>query len=132
MQIFQISASVVAFVSNLGLRVQLVNNLPAHTPQLQLFRRRLALAFFFEDPSYMMKSSDSLLTISVVAKHLEDSTFDINKDTDYKELSGLISLLDIGIDDGFPSSGQMKHLRKRSSTKKLIYLLVGSERCIAG
>lgn len=85
------------------LRLQLVSNLPACAPALGFLRRRLALAFFFEDPSYLSKAPQDLLNLDTVTDHLLRRAFDIKVDTDYAQLAARISILDIGIDHGISS-----------------------------
>jgi hypothetical protein len=87
------------------LRLQLLNCLPSHTPRLHLFRRRLALTFFYNDSSYLTCPEGDLLKIQRIIRELEKSEFNIDSSTDYTRLSSLISILDICVDDGAsPSS----------------------------
>lgn len=67
-----------------------------------MFRRRLALAFFFRDPSYFSKPSESLVDLKIVAPLLRGPRFRINNTTDYAELAASITFLNIGIDSGDP------------------------------
>lgn len=85
------------------LRLQLVSNLPAYAPALGLLRRRLALAFFFEDSSYLSKGPQDLLNLDTVTDRLLRRAFDIKVNTDYAQLAARISILDIGIDHGISS-----------------------------
>jgi len=92
----------------------MMSNLPAYTPVLGLLRRRLALAFFFEDPSYLSKAPQDLLDLDAVTNHLLRPAFDIKVDADYAQLAARISMLDIAIDHGI-SSVDMCDLRGEAS-----------------
>ena len=89
-------------VNDSVLRLQLLENIPASSPRSNLFRRRLALAFFFEDDIYFSKDSEQLLDLRAVVRHLQKPCFAIRNDTDYPELTALISILSIGVDNGDP------------------------------
>lgn len=85
------------------LRLQLIRNLPVYTYRTAVFRRRLALAFFFHDREYLMKPEiDSIVDLTSIATYIETPRFAINKKTDYAQLMASMALLDIGIDMGDP------------------------------
>ncbi|PWW78450.1 hypothetical protein C7212DRAFT_351216 [Tuber magnatum] len=87
-------------------RYSLLTNLPCVTPRTHLFRRRLALAYLFQDPTYLRKDYPDLVRLQRFARLIKSSpTFEINNDTDYDELRATICILDIAIDDG-PTSGE--------------------------
>jgi len=102
------------FTVDSQLRLQLISNLPAYAPVLGLLRRRLALAFFFEDLSYLSKAPHDILDLYAVTDHLLRPAFDINVDADYAQLAARISILDIAIDHGI-SSVDMCDLRGEAS-----------------
>lgn len=85
------------------LRLQLINNLPTYTPLLGLLRRRLALAFFFENSSYLSRAPQNAFDLSTVTDYLRRPAFDIKVDADYAQLAARISILDIAIDRGVPA-----------------------------
>ena len=78
--------------------------MPVMTTRVHLFRRRLALSFFFLDDAYLAASSP--LRIRQVTDQLRTARFHVNNDTDYSELAAAMSILDIGLDDG-RSSGEL-------------------------
>lgn len=94
------------------LRLLLVSNLPAHSPALGFLRRRLALAFFFEDSSYLSKAPDDLLSLDAVTTHLLSPAFEIKDDMDFAQLAAQISILDIGIDHGISSTSTCNDQRE--------------------
>ena len=87
-------------VTDTTLRSQLLKNIPTSSPKLNLFRRRLALSFFFEDASFNTKPPKSLLNLRSIARHLQGPQFVIRRDTDFSNLAALITILSIGIDNG--------------------------------
>ncbi|KAI9659680.1 MAG: hypothetical protein M1829_006553 [Trizodia sp. TS-e1964] len=96
----QVSRSLISFVRDPQLRLQLINCLPVYVPRLHTLRRRLALAYFFEDSANITASADYLANIPRIIRHLQKPQFSINANTNYPVLGALMSLLDIGIDDG--------------------------------
>ena len=88
------------FTVDSQLRLQLVSNLPAYTPALWFLRRRLALAFFSENPSYLSKPPQDFGNLGTLTEYLLRPAFDIKVDTDYAQLAARISVLDIAIDHG--------------------------------
>ena len=81
-----------------SLRVQLLRSLPILSPDWISLRHRLALAFLFNCPSYLPKSSSIPFSLDAVSAHLSTSAFNITNDTDYATLSSSITILDIAID----------------------------------
>lgn len=82
--------------------------LPATTPRLAHFRRQLALAFFLASPEPLytdLHSNPQAASIhNAILERLENSgVFELDDDTDFAELTALISILDIGIGPGFSS-----------------------------
>ncbi|KAI9880758.1 MAG: hypothetical protein M1830_000647 [Pleopsidium flavum] len=98
--VLRTSQVIFGFTTDTQLRLLLVSNLPTYAPALGLLRRRLALAFFFEDSSYLSKASDDLLTLDAVTTHLLNPAFEVKEDMDFAQLAARISILDIGIDHG--------------------------------
>ncbi|KAI9838892.1 MAG: hypothetical protein M1819_004100 [Sarea resinae] len=91
----------VSFVQDPPMRYRLICSLPAFPSRHHTFRRRLALTYFFNDDlNYLTKPLDSLLRLPDIITYLLRPSFCISKDTNYSELAALISILDIGIDDG--------------------------------
>ncbi|KAL9608469.1 MAG: hypothetical protein Q9167_006701 [Letrouitia subvulpina] len=83
-------------------RLQLLQGLPVSSLWTSLFRRRLALAFFFEDDRYSSENASSLISLRTIASHLSNPQFNVANETIYPELAASIGILAIGIDDGDP------------------------------
>ena len=82
--------------------LQMLRCIPATTSQLSLLRRRLSLAFFFDDPNYLAKKPPDLISFKKITAQLRKPEYSIAIDTDYLELAAAIAILDIGLDDGDP------------------------------
>lgn len=80
----------------------MLQNIPAYSPRLSLLRRRLALAFFFEDELFLQKKPEDTIDFNSIVRHLQKSCFIIQNTTDYAELAALIAILSIGVDNGDP------------------------------
>ncbi|KAL8732366.1 MAG: hypothetical protein Q9166_002764 [cf. Caloplaca sp. 2 TL-2023] len=89
-------------VQDPSLQLQLLRNLPSSSSRQNLLRRRLALAFFFYDPSFLSKDREKLVDMKVITRHLSTSNFVVNSETDYPGLAASIAILAIGLDDGDP------------------------------
>ncbi|KAH0563044.1 hypothetical protein GP486_002390 [Trichoglossum hirsutum] len=63
-------------------------------------RELVALAFFFNDSSYLTLPEDDLLELRRITRELEKPEFSIDNNTDYIRIASLISILDICIDNG--------------------------------
>jgi hypothetical protein len=57
------------------------------------------MCFYFNDISYSRKHSHHLMDLRLFLARLQDPTFDITPQADYRELTALVSLLDIAVDD---------------------------------
>ena len=88
-------------------RLQLLKAIPASTVRLNLVRRRLALSFFYQDPSFLSKSPPDLVDFPAIIHHLRGPEFKIVTTTDYTRLAASISILDIGLDDGDPPTSPL-------------------------
>ena len=95
-------AAVYPIVVDSKFRLQLLQNIPTCSPRPVVFRRRLALAYFFHDQHYLTKSTANLLDLRSISTKLEDPGFAIRNDTEYPELAAVIGILSIGIDRGDP------------------------------
>ena len=104
------------------LRLQLVSNLPAYAPALGILRRRLALAFFFEDPSYLCKAQQTLLNLDTIANYLLRPAFDMKVDADYVQLAARISILDIALDHGISSVDECDVRSEASFNREVDFL----------
>ena len=90
-------------VNDPALRLQLVRNLPVSDFRTAIFRRRLALAFFFEDTSYLGKPAEEpMVNLDSIAAYLQVPRFNIDKKTDYAGFTTSMAMLDVGIDAGDP------------------------------
>ncbi|KAI9817457.1 MAG: hypothetical protein M1827_001067 [Pycnora praestabilis] len=98
--LLRISESLNASAQYPPFRHQLVKYLPPFSPRLHLLRRRLALAFFFDDSSYLGSPPDLVLQLSQVMERLQGPAFDVTSDIDFTEFAATISILDIGLDNG--------------------------------
>ncbi|MCJ1397508.1 hypothetical protein MMC11_000701 [Xylographa trunciseda] len=84
------------------LRLQMLRCIPATTLRLSLLRRRLSIAFFFDNPSYLAKQSPDFFSIRKTIAQLRKPEYLIGTNTDYPQLAAAIAILDIGLDDGDP------------------------------
>ena len=73
-------------------------------PRLVLFRQRLALSFFFQDPQYFSAEPEDLIDFRSIAIHLENPRYTINSATDYSALAASIDILSIAVGCGNPLS----------------------------
>ncbi|KAB8337154.1 hypothetical protein FH972_021459 [Carpinus fangiana] len=89
-------------VHNLTLRSRMVSAMPDTTLKLHQYKRRLALAFFFNDTALLEVSLEEVSALAArIASKLKrldvlDSTID------YADIAAQVLLLDIGIGEGFP------------------------------
>ncbi|KAI4182836.1 MAG: hypothetical protein LQ348_004792 [Seirophora lacunosa] len=101
----QITTALIAVfhsVKDLGLQLRLLRSFPAFSPASALLQRRLALAFFFDERSFLMKTAGNLVDFKAIRRHLNRPEFVVNSTTDYSDLAAAIVILAIGIDDGDP------------------------------
>ncbi|KAL8773510.1 MAG: hypothetical protein Q9209_001614 [Squamulea sp. 1 TL-2023] len=89
-------------VHDSGLQMQLLRHFPSSSSQQSIIRRRLALAFFFTDPTYLSTNKLNMLNIKRITQHLNQPRFLINSETDYPDLAAAIAILAIGLDNGDP------------------------------
>jgi hypothetical protein len=57
------------------------------------------MCFYFDDDSYSRDHSHSIMDLNAFIKRLDDPDFDTDAQTDYRELTALILLLDVAVDD---------------------------------
>ena len=86
------------------LRLRLLQNIQASTYRLTLLRRRLALAFFFQDIGYLCQRGNDTLDLKNIARDLEGPRFIISNATNYGALAATFGILNIAIDSGDPPS----------------------------
>ena len=102
-ELYQSLIKVYGSVTDPRLRLQLVSHLSVYDFRTAVFRRRLALAFFFEDTKYLkIPATEPMIDLNSIAAYLQTPRFRITKKTDYAELASSLALLDIGIDGGDP------------------------------
>ncbi|RFU32528.1 hypothetical protein B7463_g3840, partial [Scytalidium lignicola] len=82
------------------LQLHVVNCIPSTSGRIHDLRRRLAMAFYFNDIKYIAKPSHSIINLDHIQNRLNDAEFKINEKTDFRELAARITLLDIAVDDG--------------------------------
>jgi hypothetical protein len=58
------------------------------------------MCFYFDNVVYSKDHSHSMMDLDVFITRLDDPAFDTNPQTDFRELTALILLLDIAVDDG--------------------------------
>lgn len=102
----EIALNLISTISDAPYRLRALNTLPVYTPRTHLFRRRLALSYIFDDPSYLTHPYTNLVRISRFSDILLKPQYEINKNTDYSDLQSLASIMDIAIDDG-PTAGNV-------------------------
>ncbi|KAA8569084.1 hypothetical protein EYC84_000754 [Monilinia fructicola] len=96
-----ICATLFSTVELPSLRLRIVTSIPpTRSSRLHELRRRLALTFYFSSLPTSLHPPQSIISIRALIQRLKDPPFQINRNTDYRELSSLILLLDIAIDDG--------------------------------
>ncbi|QSZ34854.1 hypothetical protein DSL72_007713 [Monilinia vaccinii-corymbosi] len=96
-----ICATIFSTVELPSLRLRVVNSIPpTRSSRLHELRRRLALTFYFSSLSKSLHPPQAIISIPALIQRLKDPPFQINRNTNYRELSSLILLLDIAIDDG--------------------------------
>lgn len=78
----------------------MVESISSINPMTHDLRRRLAMAFCFNDPSLSKTHSHQIMDLDKFHERLNNKAFDAKPDTDYRELAALVSLLDIAVDDG--------------------------------
>lgn len=82
------------------LRLKIIDSISSTTARTHDLRRRLAMCFYFKDLSFSKNHSHSIMDLNVFIRRLDDPDFDANSQTDYRELTALILLLDTAVDDG--------------------------------
>lgn len=85
-------------------RSRLLTRLPVQSLRTHLFRKRLALGFYYEDSAYFTSSQNELVNLTDIVSRLKSPQFEITPATDYGELKNRLEILDIAVDDG-PSKG---------------------------
>ncbi|KAK2760296.1 hypothetical protein FQN54_002364 [Arachnomyces sp. PD_36] len=88
-------------------RAQLLKHITPITPSISLVRCRLALSFFFQDPSLLEASTETLFDLNRISTRLKDKRFKFNRlqsqrgqQFDFSELAAFTTFLDIGICPG--------------------------------
>ncbi|KAI9734411.1 MAG: hypothetical protein M1818_006799 [Claussenomyces sp. TS43310] len=95
-----ICTSVYTTIQQATLRCQVLQCLPASSQRMHDIRRRLALAFVFEDLGKATSPAHQTIDLWEITKLLDGPRFKISEATNYGELAALISILDIAIDNG--------------------------------
>ncbi|KAI9711505.1 MAG: hypothetical protein M1820_002068 [Bogoriella megaspora] len=89
-------------VQNPQFRLRVLQCIPSTDSQLETYKRRVALAFFFDNKEYLQSDPRDPLLPTWTIRHLQKSpNFDINPGTSYPTLHALTSILDIAISGGF-------------------------------
>lgn len=82
------------------LQLNMVNCIPPTSARIHDLRRRLALAFYFNNIKYTSKPSYSTIDLEDIRNRLNDPEFKVTDKTDFRELAARVTLLDIAVDDG--------------------------------
>ncbi|KAG9237068.1 hypothetical protein BJ875DRAFT_396033 [Amylocarpus encephaloides] len=82
-----------------SLRIHIILTIPSTTPRSHELRRRLAISFFFDDLSRSTPPPFTTPPLETFITRLLDRPFRIGPRTDYAELTALVGLLDVAIDD---------------------------------
>ncbi|EFE31150.1 uncharacterized protein ARB_02019 [Trichophyton benhamiae CBS 112371] len=89
------------------LQCLLLRNIPPITPEIALFRCRLASAFLFMDSSPLDKSDSELINLRKISSQLKGERFRVNEHRpedkepfDFANLAALTTILDVAIDSG--------------------------------
>ncbi|KUJ23534.1 uncharacterized protein LY89DRAFT_635843 [Mollisia scopiformis] len=96
----QICTILFGAVEESTLRLQMVEVISSIHPRTHDLRRRLAMCFYFNDATYAKSHSHTLMDMESFINRLHSPDFDTSPQTDYRELTALILLLDIALDDG--------------------------------
>lgn len=99
-QLQALSAIIYPSVQDSTLRLLMLQNIPASSSRLSLLRRRLSMAFFFDDETFLSRDNEHLIDMKLIAHQLRKPRFKIRNDTDYPELAARIAILSIGIESG--------------------------------
>lgn len=87
-------------IASLGPVGQQPPNAPAELQRRPLdLKRRLASAFFFDDQKRADTRPEDTVTIRAVIDRLEDDEFQLNAETDFKELQALMMMLNVALGD---------------------------------
>ncbi|KFX99850.1 hypothetical protein V490_01627 [Pseudogymnoascus sp. VKM F-3557] len=97
----QICSNIYKTVTQEPLCLQILNCIPDFTSRPRDLRRRLSLAVFSQDCDVIQKPTDDSLELQKLVQVLNGPKFQINRNTDYVQLSALIGLVNIVIDDKF-------------------------------
>ncbi|KDB22789.1 hypothetical protein H109_05290 [Trichophyton interdigitale MR816] len=94
-------------VKDTTLQCLLLRNIPPITPEIALFRCRLASAFLFMDSSPLDKSDAELINLRKIISQLKGDRFKVNEHRpedkepfDFANLAALTTILDVAIDSG--------------------------------
>jgi hypothetical protein len=96
----ELCISIFQSVDEATLRFQILRCIPQTSPRSHELRRRLALAFFFDDVKYSVQAPEVTLDLRDITRKLNEPQFKLDRESDYHELSATISILDIAIDNG--------------------------------
>lgn len=106
-------------INDATLRLQLLQALPAWSSRLTLLRQRLALAFFYQNTSYLSKQAPDLVNLKSISHRLQSPQFNIRNTTDFSELAASIEIVSIGIDDGNPPNTSVPEEEEKAFNKEV-------------
>lgn len=100
-------------IANLGPVALQLPNSPVELQRRTLdLKRRLASVFFFDDLKRADKKPEETINIRAIIDRLEEDEFQLNMETDYKELHALMMMLNVALGDAsghrVPTAGLIK------------------------
>ncbi|KAI5464477.1 hypothetical protein BGZ63DRAFT_421506 [Mariannaea sp. PMI_226] len=96
-------------VKSQSIRSNVLACLPRDHIESNELRRRLAVAFLFEDPELSRQDPDKVVTIRALANRLDRDDFRFKSNTDFTELQAGITFFDAALDDGcFSPTGDLE------------------------
>ena len=99
-QLCDLCASLFRSVRDVSLRAQLVQRFPAFTMRSSSLRRKLAMAFLFDDLQAIESTTTPILERITFA--LNDQKFRITRETDFSKLAAHVTFFNVALDDGEP------------------------------
>lgn len=108
--------------------MQIALTIPSTSPRTHDLRRRLALCSFFDEISFRKIHPHEATDLNEFIDRLGDRDFVANSETDYHELTALVALLDIAVDDGRSSKFDLTNRDVAEQFDEDVDALVGAVR----
>ncbi|KAK2875585.1 hypothetical protein FQN49_001590 [Arthroderma sp. PD_2] len=107
LNVYELAEHLYRTVKDTSLQCLLLKHIPTVSPQIALFRCRLALAFLFRNTSPLDKPVAHLINLQQIGSQLKGARFRVNEHRsedrepfDFAKLAALTTILDIAIDSG--------------------------------